>query len=258
MTTTVKLFAPTPRLVHVDKDDPATKLLAEILGSVSIAYPMQLALRDKALDLLASAPSTLLLWEPWRVEVFLVGDIRGDSETKSIAVSFLPIPVHHAARSLSCLLVAGEKCECDDGFIEDRSGEFVHSSKCPECHGTGYVGTIGEGRDAAGNSVLVELPPLEIELVSKNIEEPGIGLPSRSHRLVTAPMRVKVTVTTKCPDCRGSLVYGDRNCSVCANSGTTSIATTVSLPSLVVRHPLFPCEAEGVWSSMEKLQENKP
>jgi len=187
--------------------------------------------------------ATLLLWEPWRAEIEVNPHDAGKCEDYSIAVflhpfgnSLLPpVPVHHANRSLSCLWVADA--------------------------------IVGKGLDAAGNSVLVELPTLEIghdtiDKARKPFEYYGVTATNDwlrfPLRLVTAPMRVKVTVTTKCPDCRGSLVYGDRNCSVCANSGTTSIATTVSLPSLVVRHPLFPCEAEGVWSSMEKLQENKP
>jgi hypothetical protein len=228
------------------------------MGSVKLYAPVP-KLADDA---------TVLLWEPWRAEINVEQECHDDSqelagekslvrhgpfgESSGISVSFLPIPVHHANRRLSCLWVSGQKCErCNgDGKAHgaDRPFEWsadVDYGKCVVCKGNGYFGTTSEGRDAAGNSVRLELGPVEIGFEFSPLND---ILPIFPPCLVTAPMRVKVTVTL--PDWKYR--SEDRKAEVAT---LRTLTTTVSLPSLAVRHPMFPCEGEGVWSELGELKE---
>jgi hypothetical protein len=169
--------------------------------------------------------AAVLLWEPWRAEIEVNPHDAGKCEDYSIAVTFPPIQVHHATKSLSCLWVASEDCPKCHGTGDAWNDKAYEASPCLVCGTKGIVGPTGEGRDAAGNSVRLELPPLEIGFELDKTWE----YPTEPPRLVTAPMQVKVTL------------------------GFRNLATTVSMPAQVVRHPLFQAEGDGVWSSVGEL-----
>jgi hypothetical protein len=290
---TIKLFAAAPRVVHVDKDDPACSLLAEMIDARSFSLPI--GLREPSEKLLASAPATMLLWEPWRCEYTEESSHpinKHDAITKFLefAVSFPTFPVHHANRSLSALWVAGQECErCnsrkdrlmdrvmadpqtleliqkrleDDVMIEHgkfEDDQIIDVQPCKICHGTRYIGITGEGRDAAGNSVRLELPVVKIgylvtQKTVRNEDRGSFNYGAAGYmdclqwppRLITAPMQVKVRLRMADPKQR--LYVGETRWEL-----ADYVSATVSLPSLVVRHPLFPCEGEGAWSESGELK----
>jgi hypothetical protein len=258
MTATIKLIVPKkpPRLVHVDKDDPAMLILAEIsrsremLGLRWEASAPHMVVCHKIVKLLSSAPSTLLLWEPWEAGIFIEewGQYEGRSNFKILA-SFPPTTVHPIGKSLSSLWVAGQKCDRCGGnglWVISPHGPGGHSSHpCNFCKGTGY-GTTGEGRDQSGNSVKIELGPVEIGFaIFPNNPLLGDRMDFKwPPRLVTRPMRAKVTV-----ELSGKKIWSFSEATI----GARTLSCTVDLPSMAIQHPLFPVESEGV-SSVGNLE----
>jgi hypothetical protein len=189
----------------------------------------------------------VLLWEPWRAVAHVEGIGIWNTE-----IAFPPIPVHHANRSLSCLWVASEDCPKCHGTGDAWNDKAYEASPCLVCGTKGIVGPTGEGRDATGNSVRLELPPLEIgylvtQKTVRNEDRGSFNYGAAGYmdclqwppRLVTAPMQVKMTVKMS----GGNLTVNP-----------WPYLFTVSLPARAVRHPLFPCEGEGVWSQTVELK----
>ena len=143
----------------------------------------------------------------------------------------------------------------DDVMIEHgkfEDDQIIDVQPCKICHGTRYIGITGEGRDAAGNSVRLELPVVKIgylvtQKTVRNEDRGSFNYGAAGYmdclqwppRLVTAPMQVKMTVKMS----GGNLTVNP-----------WPYLFTVSLPARAVRHPLFPCEGEGVWSQTVELK----